>query len=113
MPSRLSANTGKPDGAALPGANGAPRRATPRLVGETTITAKNQVSLPAQGVRELGWAKGDRLLVQALGDDVIVLRRRPTDWTEAFAGRLTGVYGTHDEVLRYLEEERRSWESEP
>ncbi len=85
----------------------------PHIVGETTITAKNQVSLPAHGVQELGWAKGDRLLVEVLGNDIMVLLRRPASWTDAFAGRLTGIYGHHDEVLRYLEAERRSWESEP
>src|SRR3954451_21169460 len=102
-------HTVRADDAALPAADGASGRATPRMVGVSTITAKNQVSLPAQGVRELGWAKGDRLLVQVMSDDTMVLRRRPENWTEVFAGRLRGVSGPHDEVLRYLEEERRSW----
>ncbi len=84
-------------------------------VGETTITAKNQVSLPADGVRLLGWQKGDRLLVTvqrtSLGD-IMTLMRRPGDWTEAFAGKLGHVFGTHEEILQYLEEERRSWDPE-
>ena len=82
-------------------------------VGETTITGKNQVSLPAQGVRSLGWERGDRLVVQVLGEDVMVLRRRPADWAEAYAGRLGHVFGTHEENLRFLEEERASWEADP
>ena len=36
---------------------------TIKAVGETTLTGKNQVSLPAQGIRELGWQRGDKLLV--------------------------------------------------
>ena len=82
------------------------------MLGETTITAKNQVSLPAQGLRGLGWERGDLLLVEAIDDDIVRLIRRPQNWTEFFAGRLTDVFGTHDENIRYLETERRSWNEE-
>jgi bifunctional DNA-binding transcriptional regulator/antitoxin component of YhaV-PrlF toxin-antitoxin module len=50
-----------------------------RPVGETTITGKNQVSLPARGLRELDWERGDQLLVEVLGTDMLVLIRRPKD----------------------------------
>jgi bifunctional DNA-binding transcriptional regulator/antitoxin component of YhaV-PrlF toxin-antitoxin module len=79
-------------------------------VGETTITGKNQVSLPAHGVRHLGWERGDRLIVQLLDGDVMILRRRPANWAEAYAGKLGHVFGTHEENLRFLEEERANWE---
>ena len=90
--------------------------AMPRLVetihpvGETRLTGKNQISLPAQGVRKLGWERGDRLLVEVLGSDAILLIRRPTNWTEAFSGRLGDVFGDHADTLRYLGEERQGWE---
>ena len=83
--------------------------------GGTTITGKNQITLPARGVRQLGWEKGDRLLVDVVdvgGLQMMVLLRYPDNWAETFAGRLTGVFGTHGEALRYLEEERRSWDAE-
>ncbi len=82
---------------------------------ETTITGKNQVTLPAEAVRQLGWEKGDRLIIDVIdmnGLKMMTLMRRPEDWGEAFAGRLTGVFGTHEENLQYLEEERRSWDPE-
>jgi hypothetical protein len=79
-------------------------------VGETQLTGKNQISLPAHGVRGLGWERGDRILVERLGDDVLLLIRRPTNWTEAFAGRLGDVFGDHEDTLRYLGEERQGWE---
>lgn len=82
----------------------------PQRIGETTITGKNQVTLPAEGLRQLQWRRGDRLLVEALGDDVLLLIRRPANWTDAFAGSLTDVFGTHEETIRWLEEERRSWD---
>ena len=80
-----------------------------RAVGETTLTGKNQVSLPSSGVRQLGWQRGDRLLVETIGDDIMILMRRPVDWVDAFAGKLTDVFGTHEENLAWLEDERRSW----
>lgn len=79
------------------------------LVGETTLTGKNQVSLPAQGVRELGWERGDSLLVETIGGEMMILLRRPTNWTEFFAGRLSHVFGDHEENLAWLVDERRSW----
>jgi AbrB family looped-hinge helix DNA binding protein len=83
---------------------------TLRRIGETTITGKNQISLPAEALRQLQWARGDRLVVETFGDDFILLMRRPENWTEAFAGRLTDVFGTHEETLRWLADERRTWE---
>jgi bifunctional DNA-binding transcriptional regulator/antitoxin component of YhaV-PrlF toxin-antitoxin module len=79
-------------------------------VGETTITGRNQISLPAAGIRELGWARGDRLLVEVVGRDMLLLVRRPKDWIAAFSGHMGDVFGDHDDTLRYLDEERRSWE---
>ncbi len=82
---------------------------TVQTVGETTLTGKNQVSLPANGVRQLGWERGDHLLVETIGNEMMVLIRRPTDWVDAFAGKLTDVFGTHEENLEWLANERGSW----
>src|SRR5438477_12171607 len=81
----------------------------PEPVGETTITGKNQISLPAEAVRRLGWQKGDRIIVKIQGYRMI-LWRRPASWTEYFAGKMGDVFGDHDDTIRFLEEERRSWE---
>ena len=80
-----------------------------RAVGEATLSGKNQVSLPALGIRLLGWQRGDRLIVETIGDDMMVLVRRPADWVEAYAGKLTDVFGTHDENLAFIQGERQSW----
>ncbi|HEV8634407.1 MAG TPA: AbrB/MazE/SpoVT family DNA-binding domain-containing protein [Chloroflexota bacterium] len=83
----------------------------PTKVGETTITGKNQISLPAEGVRMLGWKRGDRLSVRVMDENTIVLTRWPKGQSavEYFAGKLAGVWGTPEEARRYLEEERASW----
>jgi bifunctional DNA-binding transcriptional regulator/antitoxin component of YhaV-PrlF toxin-antitoxin module len=82
----------------------------PKRVGETKITGKNQISLPAEGMRELGWERGDELVVKTFGDDMMLLVRRPKDWAAAFSGKMGDVFGDHEDTLRYLDEERRSWE---
>jgi len=89
-----------------------PRRNLPHQVGETTITGKNQISLPAKGLRDLGWERGDRLLAQVVHGDMLVLMRRPTRWADAFAGKLGDVFGSHEDTIAYLEGERRSWSRE-
>ena len=81
----------------------------PRSIGETTITGKNQISVPARAMRELGGQRGDRIVVKIFGDDILLMRR-PEDWAEAFSGRMGDVFGDHEDTLRYLDEERRSWE---
>ena len=79
---------------------------------ETVVTENQEVRLPAQALHWLGWKPGDRLTVTVLGADMIVLSRRPESRATTFAGRLSHVFGTHDENRRYLEEERRSWDDE-
>lgn len=84
----------------------------PRLVGEMTLTGKNQVSLPVEGLRAVGWERGDRILVEVVHGDMLLLMRRPTNWADAFAGKLSHVFGDHQDTLAYLDEERRSWDEE-
>ena len=43
---------------------------------------------------------------------MLLLVRRPKDWVEAFSGKMGDVFGDHEDTLRYLDEERRSWERE-
>ena len=85
-------------------------RALPRLVGETTLTGKNQVTLPVEGLRWIGWERGDRILVQVVHEDMLLLMRRPEQWADAFAGKLGDVFGDHENNMAYLQEERRSWD---
>ena len=77
-------------------------------LGETTITGRNRVTLPAQAIRAMGWERSDHLLVERLQDDMILLMRRPENWVDAFAGRLSHVFGSHEETRAYLERERAS-----
>jgi bifunctional DNA-binding transcriptional regulator/antitoxin component of YhaV-PrlF toxin-antitoxin module len=83
----------------------------PRLVGETTITSKNQVTLPARGLTAVGWERGDHILVEVIDEQMLLLVRRPADWVDAFAGKLSDVFGTHEETRVYLEQERRAWDT--
>jgi len=60
-------------------------------------------------VRSLGWERGDHILVQVIQGDKLILMRRPTSWADAFAGKLGHVFGSQDDTIAYLEEERQSW----
>ena len=84
----------------------------PRVVRETTLTSKNQISLPTRSVRELGWERGDRLIVELIAPGMVILLRRPENFTAAFVGQMSDVFGTHEESLRWLEAERDRWHEE-
>ena len=71
-----------------------------------TISSKNQITLPAHILREMGLRPGDRLAVSREGNR-LTLRPRPRDWVSYHAGGLRGLYGSsREEVDAYLEEIR-------
>ena len=53
--------------------------------------------------------RGDKLIVNVLGNDTLVLTRRPERWTDRFSGKMGDVWGDHEDNMRYLDEERASW----
>ena len=72
----------------------------------STISTKNQITLPAHLLRELGLQPGDRLAISREGGRLI-LRARPRDWVSYHAGSLAGVYGEDkDEIEGHLRELR-------
>ncbi len=76
---------------------------------KTTISSKNQITLPARLLREMGLKSGDQLAV-GIEEGSLVLHPRPQDWVSYTAGALKGVYGkTKEDVDTYLEELRGEW----
>jgi AbrB family looped-hinge helix DNA binding protein len=72
----------------------------------STISTKNQITLPAHLLREMGLKPGDRLAVTREGNR-LVLRARPRDWVEYHAGGLRDLYGaTAGEQNAYVRELR-------
>jgi AbrB family looped-hinge helix DNA binding protein len=89
----------------------------------STISTKNQITLPAHLLREMGIGPGDRLAITR-EEGRLVLRPRPKDWVRHYAGSLSGTYGRNrKEMDAYLKELRaeggraesieRAWESGP
>jgi antitoxin ChpS len=75
-----------------------------------TISSKNQITLPAHLLRQLGLSAGDRLAIQREGNRLI-LRPRPKDWVEYYGGSLRGLYGeTKEEANAYVKRLRDEWE---
>jgi antitoxin ChpS len=75
----------------------------------TTLSSKNQITLPVAMVRRLGLTPGRKLMLR-LENDRIVLRPEPEDWVEYLRGSAKGVYGnTREEMDAYVRRERASW----
>ena len=79
------------------------------IVGEAKISARGAVNLPARALREVGWKHGDHVVVEIVDKDRIVLSKRPEDIVDHFAGSLTHLFPDHESNLRFLDEERASW----
>lgn len=62
-----------------------------RRRGRTTISSKNQVTLPVDVLGRAGLATGDELAVDVKGPGEVVLRR-VEDPVARFGGTLTGTY---------------------
>jgi AbrB family looped-hinge helix DNA binding protein len=72
----------------------------------STISSKNQITLPAHLLREMGLRAGDRLAIVREGTR-LVLRARPRDWVEYHGGSLARAYGRNrEEVDAYLKDLR-------
>ncbi|MEA2640856.1 MAG: hypothetical protein QOF51_2250 [Chloroflexota bacterium] len=82
------------------------------LLGEVTISGRGVVNLPARAMKKAGLRPGDRLFVQLVDDQTLVLLKRPEDIAESFAGRLTHLFPDPEENRRFLREERASWADE-
>ncbi|MCU0306425.1 MAG: AbrB/MazE/SpoVT family DNA-binding domain-containing protein [Thermoleophilia bacterium] len=61
-----------------------------RVRGTTRISAKHQVTIPVEALRQAGLEPGDVLRVEADGERIVM--RRVENPFLRFAGTLTGVY---------------------
>jgi bifunctional DNA-binding transcriptional regulator/antitoxin component of YhaV-PrlF toxin-antitoxin module len=75
-----------------------------RRRGRTTVSSKNQVTLPVDALARAGLATGDQLAVEVRGPGELVLRR-VVDPVERYSGTLTGIYEP-DELDRLRDEWR-------
>jgi AbrB family looped-hinge helix DNA binding protein len=62
-----------------------------RRRGASTISSKNQITIPAEALRSAGLEAGDRVVAHADGAGRVILKREH-DVVAAFAGALTGTY---------------------
>ena len=81
---------------------------TSRRIAEARLRLKNQVTVPEPIIDELGVEPNDTLVFEADPDrpGTATIRRLP----DTFAGALTGIYGSADEVKAFLREEHAGWE---
>jgi bifunctional DNA-binding transcriptional regulator/antitoxin component of YhaV-PrlF toxin-antitoxin module len=62
-----------------------------RRRGSTRVSAKNQITIPADALRGAGLGIGERLVARADGPGRIILERED-DVVDEFAGTLTGTW---------------------
>jgi bifunctional DNA-binding transcriptional regulator/antitoxin component of YhaV-PrlF toxin-antitoxin module len=74
---------------------------------EARVRARYQVTLPEPVADALAAHPDDRLLFEAdpAEPGVVRIRKARVSW----AGAATGVYGSQEDVLEFLREERASW----
>lgn len=84
-------------------ATGAPRA----FVVEARVRARYQVTLPESVADALAAGPDDRLVFEAdpAEPGVVRVRKARASW----AGAAAGVFGSEEEVLAFLREERASW----
>ena len=70
---------------------------------EVKLSSKNQIVIPREARNALRAKAGDKLLVVARGNTVILLRR-PKEYSKAIAGMGRGMY-----PAEYLKGEREAW----
>jgi len=70
---------------------------------EVKLSSKNQIVIPREIRNTLGVKAGDKLLVVARSDTVILLRK-PRRYSKAIVGMARGLYPPD-----YLKRERESW----
>jgi bifunctional DNA-binding transcriptional regulator/antitoxin component of YhaV-PrlF toxin-antitoxin module len=74
-----------------------------RRRGTSRISAKHQITIPAEALRAAGLEAGERVLARADGPGRVVLERE-ADVVDEFAGALSGVFATDP-----LDEMRDEW----
>jgi AbrB family looped-hinge helix DNA binding protein len=75
-----------------------------RRRGATTISSKNQITIPAEALRKAGLEAGERVVAHADGAGRVILEREH-DVIAEFAGALTGTYNTGE-----LDDLRSEWD---
>lgn len=75
---------------------------------EVKLGNENQLTLPDEVVSRLKLTPGDPLLVEIDETDPFRVQIRPD--LRSYAGILNGMWGTDEEALEYVRNERASWD---
>ena len=77
----------------------------------STVSGKNQITLPVNLTRQLGIQPGDKLAIEIIGREIVIIPE-PDSWVQYFKGSMQGAYGQNREQAdRLIAEERASWET--
>lgn len=71
------------------------------------VSSKNQIAVPAEARRKLNIKSGDTLIIEVVGDQLVVMRE-PEDWA-AYTEGLGKEIWEGVNVQEYIDESRGPW----
>ena len=78
------------------------------MKGRVKVSSKHQIALPAETRRKLNIRSGDTLIVEVVGDH-LVLMREPEDWAKYLEGLGKEIWEGID-AQEYIKRERAGWD---
>ncbi|MBI2886888.1 MAG: AbrB/MazE/SpoVT family DNA-binding domain-containing protein [Chloroflexi bacterium] len=75
--------------------------------GRVKVSSKHQIALPAEARRRLSINSGDTLIVEVVGDHLLIMRE-PEDWAKYLEGLGKEIWEGVD-PQKYIDELRGPW----
>ena len=76
----------------------------------TTVSSKNQISIPTKVLKALGLSKGSKVAVYHINDKKAIISKQPESYAESLRGLGKEVWDKLGGSEKYLQNERNSWD---
>ena len=80
---------------------------------QTLISTKYQIVIPKEVRKEIKVKPGQMINVDVVGNQIVLSKARVKErwnWPEDHLKRLRGIWKSSEEIDKYLQKERSSWE---
>lgn len=79
---------------------------------QTLVSTKYQVVIPKEARKKINLKPGQRMNVNVVGKQIVFSKAQVKErwnWPEDYYKKLGGIWGSSEEIDKYLEEEDKSW----